>query len=117
MSDNKSNAKGKEDTSYLGTALAVIGVIGAIAGLFSGADRKTMKAPGKDGRIFRDAFESDPKNSLANIAGTVVNYVGTARPIVNTAIDVFNVVKAVVIAETKSLSVITNKTMKDPNFE
>lgn len=71
MSDNNSNAKGKEDTSYIGTALAVIGVVGAIAGLFSGVgsgpERMTMKAPGKDGRIFRDVFQSDPKAYFRNL--------------------------------------------------
>ncbi|CAH8266646.1 unnamed protein product [Arabidopsis lyrata] len=53
MSDNSNNNNDKEGTSFLGTALAVIGVVGAIAGLFSGMgsgpNKKTMKAPGKDG--------------------------------------------------------------------
>ncbi|EFH53151.1 hypothetical protein ARALYDRAFT_904655 [Arabidopsis lyrata subsp. lyrata] len=71
MSDNSNNNNDKEGTSFLGTALAVIGVVGAIAGLFSGMgsgpNKKTMKAPGKDGRIFREVFESDPKGYFRNM--------------------------------------------------
>lgn len=65
MSDNVGNVNGKGDSSYFEIAMAVVGVVGAIAGLCSGmgsgVERKTMKAPGKDGRIFRDVFQSDPK--------------------------------------------------------
>ncbi|CAD5318049.1 unnamed protein product [Arabidopsis thaliana] len=72
MSDNDRNNNQKQDTSsYLGTAMAVIGVVGAIAGLFSGMSsglhKKTMKAPGKDGRIFREVFESNPKGYFRNL--------------------------------------------------
>ncbi|CAH8387541.1 unnamed protein product [Eruca vesicaria subsp. sativa] len=63
--------KEKRDTSSFEIAMAVIGVVGAIAGLFSGMgsgpDMKTMKAPGKDGRIFREVFESDPKGYFRNL--------------------------------------------------
>lgn len=69
MSNNDVNGKG--DTSYVEIAMAVLGVVGAIAGLCSGMgsgpERKTMKAPGKDGRIFRDAFQSDPKGYFRNL--------------------------------------------------
>lgn len=71
MSDNNSNNNEKEGTSHLGTAMAVIGVVGAIAGLFSGMSsrpgKKTMKAPGKDGRIIREVFESNPKGYFQNL--------------------------------------------------
>lgn len=66
MSDNENR-----DTSTFEIAMAVIGVVGAIAGLFSsmgsGPEMKTMKAPGKDGRIFRKSFESDPKGYFQNL--------------------------------------------------
>lgn len=71
MSDNDRNVNGKKATSYFEIAIAVIGVVGAIAGLFfvmgSGPEKKTMKAPGKDGQIFRDVFESDPKGYFRNL--------------------------------------------------
>lgn len=70
MSDNDNKANGKEDTSYLQIALAVVGVAGAIAGLFCGTGsgpEKTMKAPGKDARIVRSFFESDPKGYFRNL--------------------------------------------------
>ncbi|KAI9105072.1 hypothetical protein K1719_022788 [Acacia pycnantha] len=42
--------------------LVVVGIVGGLLGLF-GSDsksRKTMKAPGRDFRIFRDDFQDDP---------------------------------------------------------
>lgn len=84
MSDNE-----KRDTSTFEIAMAVIGVVGAIAGLFSGMgsgpEMKTMKAPGKDGRIFRKSFESDPKGYFQNLRKKWmfddVMYVGLVLPI------------------------------------
>ncbi|CAF2001330.1 unnamed protein product [Brassica oleracea var. botrytis] len=97
MSDDE-----KRDTSVFEIAMAVIGVVGAVAGLFSGMgagpEMKTMKAPGKDGRIFRKAFESDPKGYFQNLLSvcTAVTAVGAAAVgVVGTAVAVAGAVTAV----------------------
>ncbi|KAL0737512.1 hypothetical protein Bca4012_013722 [Brassica carinata] len=91
--------------------MAVIGVVGAIAGLFSGMgsgpEMKTMKAPGKDGRIFRKDFESDPRGYFQNLpvsVGTAVAAVSTAATavgVVGTAVAVAGAVTAVADAAEK----------------
>ncbi|CAN7026392.1 unnamed protein product [Brassica rapa subsp. trilocularis] len=99
MSDDE-----KKDTSVFEIAMAVIAVVGAVAGLFSGMgsgpEMKTMKAPGKDGRIFREAFESDPKGYFQNLlsvctAVTAVSAAATAVGVVGTAVAVAGAVTAV----------------------
>ncbi|KFK33523.1 hypothetical protein AALP_AA5G024000 [Arabis alpina] len=70
MSENDGNVNGKEATSFFEIAMAVLGVVGVIAGLCSGMGSgldKTMKAPGKDGRILRSVFENDPKGYFKNL--------------------------------------------------
>ncbi|KDP41341.1 hypothetical protein JCGZ_15748 [Jatropha curcas] len=68
---------GKNEGSGLGMLLgAVVGVAAIAYGIAeivskpsSGSSRKTMKAPGKDGRIFRDEFEKDPAAYFRNNRG------------------------------------------------
>ncbi|XP_019085387.1 PREDICTED: uncharacterized protein LOC104714941 [Camelina sativa] len=65
----------KEDMlTFLRIGVAVIGFVGTVVGFFSGMgsslERKTMKAPGKDARIFRDVFESNPKGYFRNLLET-----------------------------------------------
>ncbi|KAF1896652.1 hypothetical protein Lal_00034351 [Lupinus albus] len=44
----------------LGVALVAVAVVGAFFLFGSDSNRKSMKAPGRNYRIFRDDFERDP---------------------------------------------------------
>ena len=67
MSDSENKA-----ATIAKCAVAVLGVAVAICGLISGSsgsktDRKTMKAPARNHRIFRDDFERDPAAYFRNL--------------------------------------------------
>ncbi|OWM64014.1 hypothetical protein CDL15_Pgr006384 [Punica granatum] len=51
-----------------GLVMAGLAIAGGIAWAFgSSGDRKTMKAPGGTGRIYRDDFARDPKDYFRNL--------------------------------------------------
>ncbi|KAF5752002.1 hypothetical protein HS088_TW02G01021 [Tripterygium wilfordii] len=54
--ENEVSETGKEVVAVAG--LVVLGA--ALVALFAGSDGKTMKAPGRNYRIYRDDFERDP---------------------------------------------------------
>uniref|UniRef100_A0A7N2RD08 Uncharacterized protein n=1 Tax=Quercus lobata TaxID=97700 RepID=A0A7N2RD08_QUELO len=67
MSDSENKA-----ATIAKCAVAVLGVAITICGLLSGSsgsktNRKTMKAPARNHRIFRDDFERDPAAYFRNL--------------------------------------------------
>ncbi|KAJ7953942.1 Regulator of nonsense transcripts 3B like [Quillaja saponaria] len=62
--ENAENRFGKESAGASIGAAVAISLVGGVIYLLSGSgsekSRKTMKAPGRDYRIFRDDFEDDP---------------------------------------------------------
>ncbi|CAL1360128.1 unnamed protein product [Linum trigynum] len=65
-----------EDSSGISLAVAAVAGVAAaaygIASLFSGSEStstndKTMKAPGRDGRILRDDFEKNPSGYFRDL--------------------------------------------------
>nr|GLL34128.1 hypothetical protein B456_008G175600 [Ipomoea trifida] len=76
-SREESNSSGQPSEKVGGAAIgggvvAVVGlVIWAAVEIFGGSksDRRTMKAPGRDYRIFRDDFERDPGSYFRNLRG------------------------------------------------
>ncbi|OWM64011.1 hypothetical protein CDL15_Pgr006381 [Punica granatum] len=56
------------DVAAAGLAIAGLVIAGGIAWAFgSSGDRKTMKAPGRDHRMYRDDFQRDPSDYFRNL--------------------------------------------------
>ncbi|CAI0463222.1 unnamed protein product [Linum tenue] len=60
-----------QDTSIItlvvGAVAGVAAVAYGIASLFSGSSGKTMKAPGRDSRMFRANFEKNPSGYFRDL--------------------------------------------------
>ncbi|KAK7828635.1 hypothetical protein CFP56_030059 [Quercus suber] len=64
-SDNKAATIAKCTVAVLGAAITICGLLYGSSG--SKTNRKTMKAPARNHRIFRDDFERDPAAYFRNL--------------------------------------------------
>ncbi|KFK33162.1 hypothetical protein AALP_AA6G338500 [Arabis alpina] len=79
--ETKDNKDQDEKSKFYDTATTILGIagaVGAVMGLASwlgssskekGPQEKMMKAPGKDGYIHRNHFESNPKDYFKDLRG------------------------------------------------
>lgn len=73
VSSGNNDNDNKNDNNSCKAAVSVVGAIAIIGGLLvsllsdSEKSRKTMKAPGRNTRIFRDEFERDPSSYFRDL--------------------------------------------------
>ena len=72
-SESRERSRSEDDKNNNGAEIAIAAVV-AVASIVSliasgsaGPERKTMKAPGRNYRIFRDDFEKSPASYFRNL--------------------------------------------------